>query len=506
MDSRKFSLCFKSIFRSTSTPRNYFPLIAFTYKGELGIAYDEADDNAYVEVVAPSSNSASSILGFTEGTLNYGLGKRKIFIDGYQIYNVHQKIQTTGKSLGNSISNFPSGTDILGSGLQAGDLIRVFNGTSSNNQGSFVSNSVSASSIIFSPTPGFDNEIISFRAWADTFSLITPPSIPTLYELFADGYNNEIRLLSSIRTTYEQSASSTDNLSQVFDIVDVSRNFTRSTRRIYFDSSANTLTLGQQGAGDTLLANTEGNSVALPSTSAGKGYKFKLYDNNNTDYIEIIIANTNYIGYSDAALDVEIYNRIDEEKFLQLGIVLHNTSEFRNLEDRRLFGNIGRNDIRDDFSRDYISYPSSILRGSGVIYGMSVQSRNDGYIDAYGGEVFVNGGILVLPTRDIAIPQDGEATTKTYNLFVENSQLKLSRNDYTLGATGEIIRAPSLSEILNSNDKLIIAQIDTNPSNDIIAIRDYRRFVNNLDNKLELIVEENTITNGSFASLLSAVN
>lgn len=495
-------------FRSAS-PRNYFPLIAFHYKGEFGVAYDEAVDDAYVEVVTPnlSANSAASVLGLVEGTLNYGLGPRKTSIDGYQLSTIRQKIESTGQATGNSIDTFPVGVDVLGSGLQAGDLVRVFGGTNANNKGSFVVNSVSAASMTFVPSPGFVSEFVSFRAWEDTFGLAVSPSIPTLYELFADGYNTqEIRLLGAKRMTCQQAVSSTENMEQVFDIVDVSRNFSAADRRIYFDLSANTLTLGQQGVSDTLLADTEGEPVELPSSApTAPGFRFKLYDNNNIDYVEIVVANANYLNFlSDAALDIEVFNRISEEKFLQLGIVLHNTIELRHLSDRRLFGNVGRADIRDDFTRDYISYPASMLRSKGVLYGMSVQERSDGNIDAYGGEVFVDGSVAVVATRDIGIPQDGEATT--YNLFVEGGRLQLLRNDQTLGINGTIIQTPSISEILSSNDKLLIAQIDTNASNTIIEIRDYRRFINNLDDKMELIVEENTITNGAFPTLRGALN
>lgn len=496
------------VFRSSSPypPKRPYPIVAFSYNGEFGIAYDEAVDDAYVEIVAPSANSASTALGLVEGTVNFGLGPRRVSIDGYQLSYVQEKLQSTGQATGNSIDTFPPGVSVLGSGVDTGDLVRVFGGTNAANKGSFVTSAVSAAAITFSPSPGFITENVGFRVWADTFSQVVSPTYPTLYELFADEYNGEeIRLFGAPRVEYKQAVSSTENLQQVFDITDVSRGFVAGSRRIYFDLAANTATLGQVGSGDTLAPYTSGTPVTLPNSVNAAGFKFKLYDNNNSDYVEIHLANTTYLSFlSSCALDVTIYDRIGEDKFLQLGVVLHNTSEFRHLSDRRMFGNVGRADIRDDFSRDYISYPASKLRSNGVIQGMQVFERNDGNIDAYGGEVFVNGSISVISTRDIGIPQDGDATT--YNVFVQGGRVQLLRNDQTIGTNGAVIATPSISEILASDDKLLLAQVDVNASNVITAIRDYRRFVNKIDDKLELSIEENDITNGGFASFSALSN
>ena len=88
----------------------------------------------------------------------------------------------------------------------------------------------------------------------------------------------------------------------------------------------------------------------------------------------------------------------------------------------------------------------------------------------------------------------------TYNLFIDNDgEINFLVDDRVTNLT------PSLEEIISSEDKLIISQIIATGGS-FTSTTDYRRYVNNLDNKIELVVEDGATPMGSFGTLDSAVN
>jgi hypothetical protein len=156
----------------------------------------------------------------------------------------------------------------------------------------------------------------------------------------------------------------------------------------------------------------------------------------------------------------------------------------------------------DDYTRDNITYPRSLLRGGGVVRGMETSGIGGSSLIVGGGEVLANGMVLAIEGGSIVIPENGAITT--YNLFVdEEGALQFLEDGFY---SVNVLTTPTAEEIIASIDRTIIAQVDVDAADTITAIRDLRRFVNNLDNRVDLIVEENTMTHGSFASLQSAVN
>lgn len=473
---------------------NAFPLIAFYHKGEVGIAFDEP--TGFLSLMTPSSLSAWSVLGFNEGDTFYALENRKFYIDGYEYSGVTQLVSVS--------ATITSGSDIIVAsqnlsdlGINANGIVRVKNSTS--DDGSYVFRQLIGTNLRVSESTFSNNESVTIEIYGDAFGPEVTPTERTLYELFVDGYNYEsVSLKGAARVAYTNTpGGSGDDPESWFDIISVSRTFTTTaTKRIKYENRE--VTLGTRVAGPSI--GNEGVAVTIPSADS-QGFRFKLYDNNGVDYIEIEISedpatpNLNYI-------DVEIFDRTSEERYVQVGTVLHNTTRLKHLDDTRLFGTVGRADVRDDYTRDNITYPRSLLRGGGVIRGMETSGVGTGTLIVGGGEVLANGMLAVINGGSITIPEDGNPLT--YNLFVDEEGALQFLND------GEyitnVITTPTVEEIIASTDRTIIAQVDVSGANLITAIRDLRRFVNNLDNRVDLIVEENTMTHGSFASLHAAVN
>ena len=476
---------------------NNLPLTAFLFENEIGIALDEPLQDGYIGIIAPASNSAWGALGFSEGITWYTHTERKSYVDGYEATDMSLLINETATlAAGGATITFAT-TLPESLGVTIGSLVRVVNGT---DDGTYLVSGIINNVITVINTVGFVGNSATIRIYADTFYEL-PPTNRTFYETYVDVSKTDDSLYfrGSLRAQYTDDGGAVgQTLEDKISIVAVSRNFTRSTMRIVFDNANDTLQLGEpDGVGTGLLAGTRGPTVTVPATPIGR--VFRLYDYSRTAYIEVQVINAFGVGLF-GILNCDIEDRISEEFHLQTGTVLHNLTRFVNLTDSRLFGTIGRADIRTDFKRDYTSYPLSRIRGNGIIYGFSVEALGTTIVDAYGGEVLVDGAIKNVGTKSIVIPPDAGPGNITYNLFVDNDgEFNFLPNDRNFNLT------PSLEEIIMSEDKVIIAQVVTN-SGLFVSSTDYRRFVNNLDNKIELIVEDNDITHGSFATIGAAAN
>lgn len=478
---------------NTEFTDNCLPLLAFLYKNEIGIALDEAPLDGYIGIKTPMSNSAWPALGFAEEVNWYTLADRNSYIDGYEANTLTELINSSATLAGNVITF--STINPIALGITIGQFVRVFNGV---DDGTYEISAISSNSISVAIVGVFVGATAIVRVYADSFYEL--PILRTFYETYVDVSKTTKNLYFRVapRLRYSDDGGTVGQpFEEKANITAVSRNFSHSTMRIVFLTATNTLQLGEPtGVGIGLLAGTEGPAVVIPADPRGK--IIKLYDHSRTEYIELqMIA---VPAASNGILNCYIEDRISEEFHLQTGTVLNNKTLFLNATDNRLFGNVGRQDIRTDFKRDYTSYPLSRIRANGIIYGFNFEASGVTEVLAYGGEVLVNGAIKNASTKAITIPTDTSGLNITYNLFVdEDGVFNFLVDDRVVNFT------PSLEEIIISEDKVIIGQIITN-NGSFVSSTDLRRFVNNLDNKIELIVEDEDISVGSFATLQSAVN
>jgi hypothetical protein len=144
---------------------NNYPLIAFIFNGEIGIAFDEPD--GYVEFVSPSSNSAWSAFGLSGNEINYYNTPRSFFIDGYKFSKIRKIVNATGETDNTAIiKNIDTDLSLLNIG-QTG-IVRIKNHIDS---GTYVFNASSYNSLtISSHTAGFiaDSDI-GIEIYSDYF-------------------------------------------------------------------------------------------------------------------------------------------------------------------------------------------------------------------------------------------------------------------------------------------------------------------------------------------------
>lgn len=485
---------------------NHYPFISFVYGNELGIAFDEPD--GYMVIDSPSADSAWTALGFSTGNIGYALNRR-FYIDGYEFTGLKKLIDATGTVSGGSTKTIESiSQDILANGLQVPGILRI-KGTVSEN-GTYVYDQINNSTSLNVESDLTPITSLNIVSYADSFG-IRSISNQTLYELFLDGSDlNAAQFFGSQRLQYykEQTVSPQD-ATMFFNIVDISRNFPASSVRLAYGivSGVYLVQLGSRGSGGTVT--NGGELVVLPTPSSYvTGYRFRAYTISGTDYIEFEVVQDYTTLSTGNSIDIDVYARQSEERYLQVGKVLHNKQYFKYLEDRRLFGNVGRYDVRTDYTRDYVTYPRSLIRGGGVIRDCSITyTLGATFLWYNGGQLLVNGMVVDTPRFSFMVPNDGAAT---YNLYADsNGLIKLSRDNQFI--TGKI-STPSWVEILESTDKTLLYIIDTNSSSEISAVRDVRRFVSSLDNKVELIIENQGYTEGktlfcgTFHDIQSAIN
>lgn len=483
-----------------------YPFVAFTYNNELGIALDDPD--GYLAIQTPSTNSAWSSIGFSEGDVSYSL-ERKFYIDGYDFVGIRKIIDTTGEVVASNLNQIRNiNQDVIASGLEASGIIRVSNTGSDN--GTYVFNQVNdVDKILISEHSFAVGDNIHIKSYADTFNVPSAPQNKTLYDLFLDGYNKAEAVFSGAERLeyYREQVVSTQDMSIFFDIVDISRDFPESAKRILYTISSGNyiLQLGTRGSGTSI--GVGGQNVILPAPTASIiGYKFKIYDADGFNYVELEVISDYSTLLTNNALEIDIYPRVSEDLYLQIGKIVHDKANFKYFEDRRLFGNIGRYEVRNDFTRDYISYPTSLLRGCGVIRDCSVSYSPLGTTLTFnGGTAITNGYVYNLSSRSFKIPADG---ANTYNLYVGPTGIVLmDKNDEHISGK---ITSPKTKEIIKSIDKVILYTITTNSSSQISSSKDLRRFVNNTDSKDDIIVESinngELMTYGNFSSLKNAID
>ena len=497
-----------ALFAPNSTDPHY-PLVAFSHGGELGIALDNPDPDGYVMIVDPSSGSnALPSLGFNSGQSSVNLAPRSLYIDGYEFFGFRKTLDAYGYVLNASDIALP-GIDLAALGIGAGALVHLTRTSGvvpppTTDNGTYIASSIPASNQLrFDITSEHDftsiqNKGMNVKVYADYFSLPSIPSLRTLYELFLEGYGSEAALMASPRALYKNFSGQA--LEDKLDVVAVSRSLRSSLKRLYYDASARTLQLGAR------LGSPNGGLLAsVPvSDATNKGFLVRVYAENGADYIDFEV--TDALPPSGTGqMDITVRDRISEKRFIQVATILHDrVNGFKRLDDTRQFGTVGRQDVRDDFTRDFVTYPRSLLRGNGVLRGLSVSAGSlpsAGPLVVEGGEIFVNGEVKSIGKTSLEVSADTLGGLTKYNLFVDrHGVLRLLQDDTTSGFI-----TPSLAELLSSITETVLAQLDVNAANIIVAIRDLRRFVNDIDSKLDLLVEENGITHGSFASLAAAV-
>jgi hypothetical protein len=314
-----------------------------------------------------------------------------------------------------------------------------------------------------------------------------------LVEIFVDENG---KILVNQRLTYE------DTIGPELNIIGVSEGYPPSTVILRQNAIVGTTLRSFNIIADSV----PGEVVTIDKDFLGT---FKLYHPDNVSFINVKI-NSEISGEDDINVTVDDTLNLDETMRL---CTLHFDKQhsITNVLDTRNFGNMGANQISDDFIEIYTQRPVSDLRSDGVVRGFDVMDIP--YVDSptgmmalplKGGTAYVNGVRLVVQTQKVIVQSFDSSGN-----YLSGAVRIIGINDFgTIRAFDD-----SLNEILSDGyisstefgRILPLYKIRLDSVGIIDEVTDLRLFINNLDAKVDLVVDETNNIVGSFRSLPGAL-
>lgn len=248
-----------------------------------------------------------------------------------------------------------------------------------------------------------------------------------------------------------------------------------------------------------------GNTVKIHEDFQGQ---FKLFHSNNLDYLVIKITAGSIPGGLEA---VTINEPLNFDESMEICSVHFNGSlSITNISDTRQFGNLSINEIRDDFVEVFSQRPVSDLRSNGVSRGFDILDipffdsvTNTEALPVQGGVAYVDGVRVAVETQKVTVSShDSEGT-----IFNDVRRIVAINNLGSLTVVSD-----ELGELLADGydssvafGKLLPLYEITLVDGGIDQVTDLRLFINDIDDKIELIVDETNNVVGNFRSLEGAL-
>lgn len=311
-----------------------------------------------------------------------------------------------------------------------------------------------------------------------------------IMQIFVDANGNTF---SHQRLTYGNS------LGPAVEIIDVSGSFPVGDLTLLVTTDGNYINFNL--VGDSL----SGDTVRIHEDFKGS---FKLYHSNGIDYVLVrIIAGSISGGLETISVDYPIAS---DEAMLLCTAHFNGTLSITNITDDRMFGNLGVSQARDDLVELLSQKPVEDLRSNGVVRGFDLMDIP--YLDSVtnmealplrGGIAYVNGVRLSVETQKVVVKSYDEEGN-----VISNARRVVGINDF-----GSLqVFSDELGEILTDGyissstfGKILPLYYITIENGGIDDVIDIRRFINNIDDKLNIIVDESNNVVGNFRDLEGAL-
>ncbi|KKN13226.1 hypothetical protein LCGC14_1008560 [marine sediment metagenome] len=486
---------------------NHFPITAYRVGNELAIAHNIVGVDYTIEIadgytgnyalgldaygadiigkeIIGSVSNSYSINGTTLNTL-------KTVFDGYATITSDSSTFALWSSSTGQIIN------PLRYGIGAGSVMHITDHPSVDTNGSYTLLTADSTSVSL-----FIAEIID------------APSNPTTFDIIITSSNVSLDILESTESSMGLVQVFVDSIGQTFvhqrliygtslgsaiEIINVSEGFPIGgiMLLVSFDN-------------DFVNFNIVDDTVSGDTSRIHENFKgsFKLYHPNGLDYLSVQIGSGSIAGGIE---DITIERVVEPNESLMLCTAHFNgTLSITNIIDNRLFGNLSTDQIRDDFVEIFSQRPVSDLRSNGVVRGFDLMSLL--YVDSItdmqaiplrGGIAYVNGVRVSVETQKVIIQSYDEEGTR----IVSGNRI-VGINDF-----GSIqVLSDELGEILTDGYNAsadfgkILPLYSVVITNGVIGnIVDIRRFINNIDEKLDMVVDESNNIVGNFRSLEGAL-
>jgi hypothetical protein len=482
------------------TDGNAFPVAAYKVGEELLLSHNWAgSDDYYLKI--DSSLSAPNTL-YVLGLDGYGAAVDDIkiyptqsasfYVNGERLYDVASILTTTANVMG-QVFTFPNGENPLALGVKVGHLLHLKTHTNTSELGTYFITGVNASSVTIHKNAGITTENgVSIEVLHDAVPLddIQNYTSHTLVEMY---YDVRGRAGYVLRADYAQ----VTNVTNSVRIIDISDNFAAGTDALTVAAVAGGRALAFGSNAANIVPNDFSGSITLRDAS---------YAATATIAIQSPIVGTGTIS-------LNVYPHSLEEEVLELcSVWFDGTITLKSITDRRLFGTTGLDELREDVVQAYSELPLRELRADGVVSGFDAITIN--YTDAEsitglgsnvygvlfrGGTAYVNGVRSDIPTQPIFFPQ-AAASYCVYATHLGTLQyLEIGNTIYD----GKLSFAEVIDGYAGRIAPLAIVT-HTGSGPNPLSLIDVRYFINEIDYKLDFILDTTNRRIGTFASYEAA--
>jgi len=457
-----------------------FPAAAYRVGDELLLSHNwDGYVGNYIKVL--TTGTANTILGFD----GYGADVVSLEVPPtkHSKYYVNGSMLTDFKLISSTTADI-SGTTITftdfnpeDSELKPGNMIHVKDHATVAERGSYEITAISPTTVTV-----HTSIVVGTDVAVEMYHDVIP-----LAELASNGDAQiiEVFLDSVGRSKYNPRLEFDKTISNL-NVVDISDNFIPGS---YILNSV------IDAGGYNLNFGTTGINTFVPTGFIGKK---RVYSESNIEFLDVEV-----IGILSAgAAAIVINEHINEEEVLEIATIRSNGLEsLSDVKDKRLFGTIGLDEIREDVIQSYIEGPLTDLRSNGIVRGFDVITANyaDFVYPTYkavlvrGGSLYVNGVGCSVRTQTVVFPN----AAGTY--FIVLNQIGVY----------EIINITTwtMEEILDGSagEYALIAKVVHDGAN-VTNTEDLRYFISNLDSRVDLVVDETNNFTGSFATFEAAMN
>lgn len=470
-----------------------FPVTAYRIGDEFMLSHNWTDDFAYVRVT--SAGNMNFYLGFDSNGANvedryiYPTANAYYYVNGVKLHDVAKITQQTASVSGQYISF--TGFNPLAAGVKIGHLVHLKSHANNNEIGTYFITDVTSSVVKVHKNAGITAQAsVSVEIYHDALPL--------------DDFNTNVKdlvletfITSSGTLGYNERLNYEDNISNL-KIIDVSDNFAASSYSLESSISGSEVTIK--------FTNAYEKPVYIPTTFTGK---LKIPSPHLIEYVTADITAPIGTGTSQFTFNPHI----NEEEVLELcSVRLDGLLTLSNIVDKRMFGTLGLDELREDVVQNYIEVPNQELRSNGVIEGLDVMAPDvNNAIPPYQDPTFplssnfygllVRGGIAMVGGVRVSVPITSVMFPNVAGTYIVGLN-KLGT--FKIFDTAQY----SMADLLDgyADDVALIAQVDHDGTTVIdTSLIDLRFNISKIDDRVELLFDETNHFIGHFSSFKTAL-
>jgi hypothetical protein len=470
-----------------------FPVTAYRVGDEFMLSHNWTDDFAYVRVT--SAGNMNFYLGLDSNGANvedryiYPTANAYYYVNGVKLHDVAKITQQTASVSGQYISF--TGFNPLAAGVKIGHLVHLKSHVNTNEIGTYFITDVTSSVVKVHKNAGITAQaLVNVEIYHDALPL--------------DDFNTNVKdivieafITSSGTLGYNERVNYEDNISNL-RIVDVSDNFAASSYSLKSSISGSEVTLK--------FANLYEKPVYIPTTFTGK---LKIPSPHLIEYVTADITAPIGTGTSQFTF----YPHINEEEVLELcSVRLDGLLTLSNIVDKRMFGTLGLDELREDVVQNYIEVPNQELRSNGIIAGFDIMAPDvDNAVPPYQDPTFplssnfygllIRGGVAMVGGVRVSTPITSVMFPNVAGTYIVGLN-KLGT--FKIFDTSQY----SMADLLDgyAEDLALIAQVDHDGTTVVdTSLIDLRFNISKIDDKVELLFDETNHFIGHFASFKTAL-